>query len=369
MKIVFLASYPQSLINFRLSLMKEFIKKGHEVVAIAPHEPAVANELLNHKIKYIPLHLERNGINPLADIKLIFSLWKILKKERPHSIFSYTIKPVIYGSISAKLARVPSIYSMITGTGYVFLDNNFKSRIVGLIARNLFRFALYFNHLIFFQNQDNLEFFRHKKIISYKKPVVIVNGSGVDCNQFTPSDYPAEISFLMIARFLHDKGIREYYEAAKIIKKRYPYVNFKLVGWIDTNPNSITQNELNNWINDNTINYLGKLSDVRDAIAASSVYVLPSYHEGTPRTVLEAMAMARPIITTNAPGCKETVIDANNGFLVPVKNIEKLSEKIEYFILHPEKIPIMGTVSRQLALDKYDVNKVNKKILTNMGID
>lgn len=365
-KIVFIASYPQSLLNFRLALMLEFITKGYEVIAMAPEDKSVADKLALQQIKYIPIPLERNGLNPFADFKLITQISKIFKNEKPEAIFAYTIKPVIYGSIAAKLAGISKIYSLITGTGYVFLGTNLKSRIVGFIAQSLFRFALSFNTLVFFQNSDNLHFFRKKKLISKQKPAVVINGSGVNCTEFMPTQHPEQIAFLMIARLLYDKGIREYIEAAKLIKKRYPTVKFKLVGWIDTNPNSVTQNELNQWINDGSIEFLGKLSDVRPAITESSVYVLPSYHEGTPRTVLEAMAMGRPIITTDAPGCKETVVSNENGFLIGVKNIQELYQAMEYFILNPEMISTMGQKSRELAISKYEIKKVNQSILQAM---
>ncbi len=365
-KIVFIASYPQSLLRFRLALMQDFLKQGYCVVALAPHDKEVAEVLQALNIKFIPINMQRNGLNPFADINLLFKLWKILRNEKPDLIFSYTIKPVIYGSFAAKLAGVPKIYSMITGTGYVFLNVNFKSRVVGSIARTMFRAALHFNTRVFFQNPDNLKFFQQTKIITEKKPATIVNGSGVDCDEFAPATYPRELSFLMIARLLRDKGVHEYVEAARRIKQRYAQIKFQLVGWIDTNPNSITQQELEGWINEGTIEFLGKLSDVRHAISNSSVYVLPSYHEGTPRTVLEAMAMARPIITTDAPGCKETVIQHQNGFLVAVKNVEELFQAMEYFILSPEMISIMGVKSRELAVEKYDVNKVNKSMLQVM---
>lgn len=365
-KIIFVASFPLSLINFRMELMQEFVTKGYSVIAIAPEDNEVSRILAQKNIQFITLPLQRNGLNPFTDFIIIIKLWKIFKKEKPDKLFLYTIKPVIYGSIAAKFANISQIYSMITGTGYVFLNTNLKSKLVGFIARKLFKIALLFNKLVFFQNKDNLDFFRQLKIISLHKPAKIINGSGVDCDSFKPVSYPVKLSFLMIARFLYDKGIVEYIEAARKIKQQYPHVNFKLVGWIDTNPNSISSQQLNDWITEGTIEYLGKLSDVQPAIAESSIYVLPSYHEGTPRTVLEAMAMARPVITTNAPGCKETVIPDVTGFLVPVKNIEKLYQAMEYFILSPEKIAIMGNEGRKLAEEKYDVRKVNSSILQAM---
>lgn len=203
---------------------------------------------------------------------------------------------------------------------------------------------------------------------------MVVNGSGVNVADFNVLPLPVtvdqkvKISFLLIARLLVDKGIREYAEAAKIIKHKYPYVEFNLVGWIDENPSAIDQQELDQWVASNTLNYWGKLSDVRPAIAESSVYVLPSYREGTPRTVLEAMAMGRAIITTDAPGCRETVINGDNGFLVEVKSVESLVKAMEKLILQPELITQMGIRSREIALHKYDVHQVNAHMMQEMGL-
>ena len=203
---------------------------------------------------------------------------------------------------------------------------------------------------------------------------MVVNGSGVNVTDFNVLPLPqneqqqAKISFLLIARLLVDKGVREYAEAAKIIQQQYPHVEFNLVGWIDENPSAITQQELDQWVTKKTVKYWGKLADVRPAIAESSVYVLPSYREGTPRTVLEAMAMGRAIITTDAPGCRETVVDGDNGFLVEVKSVDSLVDAMQKFINQPELIEKMGNRSREIALHKYDVHQVNTHMMQEMGL-
>lgn len=367
-KIVFIASLAESLINFRLHLIKEFLARNYSVVTIAPEDEKVAHTLSQLGVKFIALPLERNGNNPFNDLLILKQLFILLRRERPDLVFTYTIKPVIYGTLAAKLSRVPSIYAMLTGTGYVFANNNLKSQIIGFIARSLFRFSLRFNKKLFFQNPDNVVEFRSHKLIRKQQPVAIINGSGVDINHFEYADPPEKLSFLMIARLLLDKGVREYVAAAKVIKQKYPDITFKLVGWIDTNPNSISEAELNEWISSGVIHYLGKLSDVRAVIQDSAVYVLPSYGEGTPRTVLEAMAIGRPIITTDVPGCRETVTHGENGLLVNVKEVESLAKAMEYFILHPYAIHEMGQKSREKAVKKYDVNKVNKSMLEEMNI-
>ncbi len=366
-KIIFVASYADSLINFRLQLMQAFLAKGYEVVALAPHDEQVKQTLSRLHIRFIAIPLTRNGTNPLNDLKLFLALKKIFQLEKPDMVFAYTIKPVVYASLAGKRAKIPKIYALMTGTGYVFSNSNLKSRVIGLIGRSLLKLALHQTTRVFFQNPDNLSFFIQEKLLAYTKPTTVVNGSGVDCDTFSPAALPMQFSFLMIARLLASKGVHEYVTAARELRKRYPHVKFRLVGWIDTNPESITQQELDEWIKNGDIEYLGKLSDVRASIADTSVYVLPSWNEGMPRTVLEAMAMGRPIITTNTPGCKETVVPYHNGLLVPVKQVDELVKAMEYFILAPEKIAAMGEASRQIAVEKYDVNKVNHNMLEAMS--
>ena len=228
---------------------------------------------------------------------------------------------------------------------------------------------------VFFQNPDDLNLFKQLKLISPATPTAVVNGSGVDVSEYDVAPLPIseddntpELRFLLIARLLGDKGVREYAQAAKRIKAKYHQTQFDLVGWIDDNPDSIDQQELDNWIKDGTINFWGKLSDVKPAIAASAIYVLPSYREGTPRTVLEAMAMGRPVITTDAPGCRETVTDEVNGFLVPVKSVDGLTEAMKKFITDPGLINTMGKASRKIAEEKFDVHAVNNFMLKEMGL-
>lgn len=349
--------------------MLEFVKRNYEVIALAPFDAEVKKALADLNIRFIEIPLSRNGTNPYRDLKLLLTLRQIFRLERPNIVFSYTVKPVIYASLAAKSVRISHIYSLITGAGYIFAEHhNWKNKLVGGVAKKLFKMALRANLKIFFQNPDNLALFLKEKIIEPKKPTFIINGSGVNCDWFAQASFPKNYSFIMIARLLKDKGVCEYVAAAKAVKLKYPEAKFKLVGWIDTNPNAISQVELNEWIQQGYIEYLGTLSDVRAAIQESSIYVLPSYHEGTPRTVLEAMAMGRPIITTDAPGCRETVLPQQNGFLVPVKSVDELAKAMEYFIKNPQKILEMGQESRNIAENKYEVNKVNAAILKEMEI-
>jgi len=233
----------------------------------------------------------------------------------------------------------------------------------------LYRLALHFNQKVFFQNPDDMRLFLRKGLVRPKNQAVLVNGSGVDIDFFHPVPFPANVSFLLIARLIRDKGIYEYAEAAQRVKKRFPEVQFYLVGWLDSNPNCINEKDLQNWQTTGVIKYLGRLNDVRSAIEDCMVYVLPSYYpEGTPRTVLEAMAMGRPVITADAPGCKETVQEGKNGYLVPVRDAAGLAQAMERFIEQPGLIEPMGRISREIAVEKYDVRKVNSVILNAMEL-
>ena len=221
---------------------------------------------------------------------------------------------------------------------------------------------------VFFQNPDDETLFQNLGIIKTSdQKSVVVNGSGVDLKKFNIASFPKKIQFLLIARLLGDKGVREYFKAAKAVRKNHPDIKFGLVGWIDNHPDAISKKELDESIDAGDIFFYGRMDDVKPAISESSVYVLPSYREGTPRTVLEAMAMGRPIITTDAPGCKETVKDGINGYIVKVKSSQALVEAMLCFIEQPELIESMGNSSRKIAEEKYDVDKVNKHMMIEMG--
>ena len=352
-KFLLLASHPESIINFRGPLLKDIKDKGFDVYVLAPdliQNEKITNQLKKMDIYYYEISMNRTGTNPFLDIRTIFQCWYLMLKIKPDYFLGYTPKPVIYGNLAAGLARIPNRYALITGLGFTFQTNK---QWLNFLMRNLYKIALNKANKIFFQNPDDQNLFFKLGIVKKKhNKTVIVNGSGVDIDKFKETSFPKKITFLLIARLLIDKGIREYFEAAKIVKKKYPHINFALVGWIDENPNSITKSELNNLLNDNCVEFFGRLEDVRPAITNSSIYVLPSYSEGTPRTVLEAMAMGRPIITTDAPGCRETVINNKNGFLIQIKSSDDLANAMIKFIKNPELISIMGKNSRIIVEEK-----------------
>lgn len=370
MKVLIIASYPDSIILFRGRLIEALTQAGCEVHVAAPDVSigyGARDELLERGVRLHEIPLRRTGTNPFADLGLLVSLFALIQRIHPTVTMPYTIKPVIYGTLAAWLARVPRRYALVTGLGYAFSSGRQSGAL--RIARILYGLALARASKVFFQNPDDEELFRALKILPDAVSSIVLHGSGVDVAEFQPAALPLPpVSFLLIARLLGDKGVREYAEAARRIKVESPHARFQLAGWIDTNPDAIRQFELDRWIAEGNLEFLGKLDDVRPTIAANTVYVLPSYREGTPRTVLEAMAMGRPIITTDAPGCRETVMNGENGYLVPVKSVDALVDAMQRFIDDPGLAAPMGKRSREIAEEKFDVHKVNAVMLREMGI-
>jgi glycosyltransferase involved in cell wall biosynthesis len=369
-RIAIIAGYAPSLVNFRGPLLKTIEQLEVDLLLIAP---ALRIDILSplelKNCQVLDLPLERNGVNPFKDLATLYSLWQSLRKFKPDLVLAYTAKPVIYGVLAAYMARVPKRYGLITGLGSAFTSGSCTPGYVTWVMSQLYRLALRFTTGVILQNPDDEQLLREKNILPGWVPSFIVNGSGVDTEFFGLSNLPSEPVFLLMARLIVDKGIREYVSAAQIIKSKYPGVRFLLAGFIDSNPTSITYNELQSWIDNGDIEYLGNLADVRPAIKQASIYVFPSfYREGTPRSVLEAMAMGRPVITTDAPGCRETVLQGINGYLVPTRDSVALADSMEKLITSPELRRTFGLASRSIAEQKYDVRKVNKRMLEIMGL-
>lgn len=366
MKFVLISPKNRSIYNFRGDLLQTLVSLGYEVIAIGPNEEHKDKiDELGVQFKVIPLN--KTGLNMIADIMYLFALKKMLVTEKPDITLGYTIKPVIYGSIAAKLARVKNITAMVTGVGYVFTSNTKKARLIRLFVSILYRISFMCADTVIFQNGDDLNEFVDLRLVRREK-CRLVNGSGVNMEKFRPAGFPDRITFFMLARVMHSKGVREYLQAAQTVKTKYPEVRFMLLGAVENIQDSLSMNDIQPYIEVGTIEYFGETEDVTSFYYQSSVYVLPSYREGTPRTILEAMATGRPIITTDAPGCRETVIDGVNGFLIPVKNWELLAHKMEWFIENHEEIEKMGWESYRLCKEKYDVRKVNAEMLRHLSI-
>lgn len=368
MKIAVLSSHTPSLFWFRMDMMQSFRKAGYDVVAIG-NEPLDAwkEKFSVEGIKYRQIAVERNGTNPLKDLKTLSSIKAILKEEMPDKIFCYQAKTVIYGSIAAHQIGIKDIYSLIAGLGSVFLGTGLKNKLVQTILSIEYKLALKYCKNVFFQNHDDSSVFVNRKIVT-KEKIAYINGSGVNTEKFVPTALPGTPAFLFIGRLIRDKGIAEYLEACRQVKEAFPNIRCLLVGPYDTNPTALKPEELQNYIDNGVIEYFGEQSDVRTFIEQCSIYVLPSYHEGTPKTVLEAMACGRAIITTDAPGCRETVEDNVNGYLVPIRDTETLVEKMKFLIQNYNSVCEMGKKSRKIAVNRFDVNIVNNQIKKVMEI-
>ncbi|RUO75123.1 glycosyltransferase family 1 protein [Pseudidiomarina sediminum] len=373
-RALILASYPDSLVNFRAAFIRRLIELEIEVHVAAPNLSQsidVKKHLCEMGATCHDAYIKRTGLNPLNDVVGLIRLMSLFRKVQPNLVLAYTIKPVIWGLKAASLVGVEQRVALITGLGYAFTGKATGLRgFVQKIAKSLYKSSLKKASLVFFQNPDDLEEFASTGLLPQHIRTEVVNGSGVDTSNYEHAAFPsnATINYLLIARLLGDKGIREYVSAARKICAKHPHAQFHLVGGLDTNPNAISEEEVNAWVQEGVLQWHGAVDDVRPFIANSHVYVLPSYREGTPRSVLEAMSMGRAVITTDAPGCRETVVDGDNGFLVDVKSVDQLVTAMERFILQPELIESMGQRSREIACEKYDVHKVNKAMLKAMGI-
>lgn len=364
-KVILSSVFAEALYKSRYELIMDFLRLGYEVILIAPEEDDFTRDIfLGQPVRYIQVNFDRTGTNPIKDIKTIKELNNIMGKEKPDISYAFGgAKAAIYTTLASSRSGVNGNYCMINGLGSIYRGEGLKNKIIEKIMTGLFRQSLKKSDGVLFQNNDDLTVFINKEIVDRDK-CKIVNGSGVNLDKFPYSKAKADkIVFLFIGRLLRDKGIYEFVEAAQEIKKSYNSVEFWVLGGYDSNPTSVSKKEMNSWVSNDIIKYFGRQDNIYPFYEAASVFVLPSYHEGTPRTNLEAMAVGRPIITSDAPGCRETVINQKNGFLVPVRDVESLAKKMRFFIENPDMIIEMGDESNKIAVNKYDVNKVNESIV------
>lgn len=368
MKIVILNNQARAMYLFWRILISSFKSLGHEIICLVPAGDEESDRMLAEtgaKIRHYPL--DRKGLNPLKDLRTFLSFKNFFLKEKPDLLFASTIKPVIYGCLAAKAARVPSIFAAITGLGYVFESDSALKKIINLLGVNLYKFALANINGVFFQNSDDRQLFEKLGIIG-NTPVYMTAGTGVDLKKFRPAPFPSDrnIRFLLIARLLEAKGLHEYAGAATMLKEKWPDAAFQLLGPQEYGPGAISSNDLEKWQKAGAIEYLGQTSDVRPYIANSHVAVLPSWREGVPTSVMEAMAMGRPAVVANSPGCRELVKEGENGFLSVPRDAESLAAAMEKFLLQPELIAEMGNKSLAIIEAGFDAQKVAKYMLETM---
>jgi len=375
MKIVMIGTTANCVLGFRGPLIKELIIKGHEVYAFAIDYSDAQRQLLK-SLGAIPVDyvLFRSGLNMLADLKMMFRLKTKLEAIKPDIVLSYFVKPVIYGTVAARLANIPIRIAMLEGLGYVHTASQngygFKKRILQIVQGVLFTISFKFATRIVFLNPDDPNDLSKMTLFS-KSKVEVVGGIGLELLDYPYSkpDMNNPIRFIFVARLLAEKGIYQLIEAIKLVQEKYPSTELVVLGDLDEdNPAGLTKKNLDDLIKQEIIIYPGQVANVNEWLSSSHVFVLPSYREGVPRSTQEAMAVGRPIITTDVPGCRETVVDGKNGFLVPAFDVEKLAEKMIFFIEYPDQIEPMGIAGHRMAEERFDVHKVNVKMLEIMGL-
>ncbi len=375
MIIIIIGTVASSFLGFRADLIKILIQKNHIVYAFT-------SEYTNSELEKIKLlgampvtyEQKRGGLNPLVDVISTYLLTNKIKAIAPDLVFSYFSKPVIFGTLAARWAKVPKVIGMLEGLGYTFTKQPKglikRTQLIKQIQIALYRISLPRLDTLIFLNPDDPNDLLEEYSIKVRK-VEVLGGIGLNLDDYSYSNnYPKNPVFIFIARLLAEKGIHDYIAAAKIVKNIYPQARFVVLGAIDKVAlGALTEVELRQFIKASIIEYPGHVNNVSDWITKSSVFVLPSYYrEGVPRSTQEAMAIGRPIITTDVPGCRETVIDGVNGFLVEKWNPKALAEKMIYFIEHPEQIKKMGDESYKLAQEKFDADKVNKRLINMLGL-
>jgi glycosyltransferase involved in cell wall biosynthesis len=359
MKIIICVNTAWNLVNFRGGLIRALTAQGHEIVAIAPQDN-YAKHLKSIGCRFVPMQMDNQGINPVQDFLLFWRFLKLFLHERPDVYLGYTVKPNVYGSLAANLLGV-QVINNISGLGAVFIHDGWLVKLV----RVLYRVALRKSAKVFFQNADDRALFVASGLVR-AQVTGLLPGSGINLIRFSPmpmrEDGEVSFRFLLIARMLRDKGVLEYVEAAQILRTRWPQVECCLLGFLEVqNPTAISRDELKAWVQQGHVNYLGVSDDVRSHIADSDCVVLPSYREGAPRTLLEAAAMSRPIITTDAVGCREVVEDGKNGFLCKVRDVTDLADKME---------KMLGlSVNQRLEMGAYGRKKMELEFDEQIVID
>lgn len=363
MRIIICLNTSWNIYNFRLNLARALKDNGYKVILVAPYDKY--SEILKQEFEYHDIYMNNKGTNPKEDLKTLIEFYKLYKKIKPDIVLNYTIKPNIYGNIACSLLGIKTINN-ISGLGTVFI----KESMVTKIVKGLYKYSLNKSSKVFFQNNEDKELFIENKLV-HSTLCDLLPGSGIDTNKFIPIEYKNEdknFKFLLIARMLWDKGIGEYIDAARIIKQKYSNIEFQLLGSLDAvNKTAISKEQMQLWIDEELIVYHGVTDDVKEYIKKADCIVLPSYREGTPRTLLESASMSKPIITTNAVGCKEVVNNNVNGYLCEIKNAQDLADKMEKMInLSHIQRKAMGKAGRDKMIKEFDEKIVIDKYLTTI---
>ncbi|HEX5184725.1 MAG TPA: glycosyltransferase family 4 protein [Allosphingosinicella sp.] len=334
-KIVISINAAWNIVNFRLGLIRALREAGHEVIALAPPDRHSAR-LQALGIPYVPIAMDKKGLSPLGDLRLLVRYWRILRRLRPDVFLGYTAKPNIYGSLAAEALGI-RVINNVSGLGTAFIRMGLLTRVVSTLYRIAFRRS----ETIFFQNEEDRDLFIGEKLVNPRQ-ARLLPGSGIDLERFRPVPNEPEkegFVFLLIARLLWDKGVGEYVEAARRVRAALPGARFQLLGFLDAeNRTAVPRTTVEAWVEEGIVDYLGEAEDVRPFIAAADCVVLPSYREGLPRTLLEAAAMAKPLIATDVPGCRHAVEAGVNGLLCPARDAEGLAAAMMEMIRAPGRL-------------------------------
>ena len=357
MKIVATVNAAWNLVNFRMGVLRALMAQGYEIVAVTPEDAASRQALEHAGIRLVALPMDSAGLSPLRDLALLAAFRRILQRERPVAMLGYTIKPNVYGSLAARSLGIPTLNN-ISGLGTGFMTTGMLNRVV----QGLYRVGLAGAHTVFFQNGDDLAHFEGLKLVRPGQ-AVLLPGSGIDLDRFAaapPNDPDRPIRFLLVARMLWDKGVGEYVEAARIVRRDHPGVRFGLLGGIGApNRSAIPAETVQEWVRQGVVDYHPAVDDVRAQMADADVIVLPSYREGTSRVLLEASALARPMITTDVPGCRDVVEDGVAGLLCQVKDAGSLAAAMRRIIaLTPAERHAMGRAARARVERDYAEQRV-----------
>lgn len=358
--------------NFRGPLIEEMVKRGFNVAAFAPdYTPDLFRAIEGFGAEPVAYRLERTGTNLRYDLASVVDLTRRLRHNRPDVVLSHFMKPVIYGTIAATIARIPKRYAMIEGLGYAFTDTGERSTrrvVVRKIMQTLLRQALGYADRIIFLNEDDCAELVSAGITPSQRSVVL-GGIGLRLADFPfaePADEPPV--FVMIGRLIREKGVEDFVEAARLMRPSYPDARFVLVGGVDPKPGALSLAQVQAWVDQGLIEWPGEIADVRPWLRAATIYVLPSYREGVPRSTQEAMAIGRPIVTTDVPGCRATVIPGVNGLLVPVRDPAALAQAMAQLADDAVLRKAMGRESRRIAEERFDADLVNNRLLGFMDL-
>lgn len=370
-RVLIVGSDLSMLQKFHTPLIRALVEAGHHIELASPPGPgAVAEQLGRLGARWSAYPLARTGMNPFKDAASLFSLWRLIRRVRPDVTLCYTPKPVIYGGIAAWLARVPARYALITGLGYAFTGRaTGRRRVVQLIVRRLYQVSLTLQSGVMFQNPDDRDDLRRSGCLPEGKPTAVFDGCGVDIDVFRPGRRSAgPMTFVMVGRLLADKGLREFAGAARRIAEGGRSARFVIVGGADTNPEAVPVEEVRQWVTAGDLEWTGPLPDVRAVLAGADVFVLPSYREGLPQSTLEAMASGLAVVTTDVPGCRETVVCGVNGLLVPARDTEALASACAALIDDPDRARAMGEESRKLTEARFESRRIARAILGFMRL-